>query len=112
MNPDIITVQPAPAQRVAFARWATGYPARPIRTCSSNEFAVPADLFTQAPEAILVGSLVDGHPYRAVLEEDAAPAPVTEDVKEAGHVCSVCGKIAASAAGLGAHRRAKHGEGE
>ncbi|MCX4539001.1 hypothetical protein [Streptomyces sp. NBC_01669] len=37
----------------------------------TNTFAVPAALFPEAPEGILIGSLVDGHRYVSP-EEDAA----------------------------------------
>jgi len=73
---DMIHIQPARARRVAFARWAVQQ--RPkVRTVSAEAFAVPARLFVQAPEDILVGSLVDGHRYVSPDEDAAAgrPAP-------------------------------------
>ncbi|MFE0763692.1 hypothetical protein [Streptomyces smyrnaeus] len=73
---DMIHIKPAPAQRVAFARWAVAQ--RPkIRTVSPNAFAVPPDLFVQAPEDVLLGSIVDGHRYVSPDEEEAVgrPAP-------------------------------------
>lgn len=142
---DFIRVQPSTAQRVEFARWAVGQSSR-IRTISEVEFAVPADLFTLAPEYALVGALVDGHPYRAVEDELGPSMVVTEldahgrqiTAEEAGieviasapgegrvnleslapvsslpdttpvHACADCDKTSTSAAGLAAHRRAKH----
>lgn len=67
-EPDFIEVTPAPEQRTAFARWAVA--ADPsMRTVSLNTFAVPYALFGDAPEAVLIGALIDGHLYRHVEEE-------------------------------------------
>ncbi|WP_199570534.1 hypothetical protein [Streptomyces murinus] len=59
---DMIEIQPTRAQRRAFAAWAVAQVPK-IRTVGINTFAVPAGLFTEAPEEILIGSLVDGHRY-------------------------------------------------
>ncbi|MFE3378707.1 hypothetical protein [Streptomyces anulatus] len=67
---NVIEIQPDPAQRRAFARWAVAQVPK-IRTISPTSFAVPADRFTDAPEDILIGALVDGHRYVSP-EEDAA----------------------------------------
>ncbi|MEU0058681.1 hypothetical protein [Streptomyces sp. NPDC006334] len=73
--PMLITVQPARDVRVQFATWAVRQTPK-VRTCSPTAFAVPPDLFTHMPEELLVGSIVDGHPYRSPLEDEAlAPAP-------------------------------------
>lgn len=72
----MIHVQPTAELRRAFARWATEQ--RPkVRTVSTTAFAVPADLFAAAPEAILIGALVDGHRYVSPVEDAALgrPAP-------------------------------------
>lgn len=70
---DVIIVQPAAELRVEFARWGLYYqPA--FRTVSTFEFAVPADAFTEAPEELLVGSIVDGHPYRPIPVEEREQA--------------------------------------
>ncbi|MEW2568322.1 hypothetical protein [Streptomyces sp. NPDC047070] len=66
---EIIEVQPAAGQLRAFARWAVAQTPK-IRTVSSNAFGVPAALFTEAPEDILIGSLVDGRPYVSPDDED------------------------------------------
>lgn len=59
---EMIRVEPAHEHRQCFARWAVAQEPK-IRTADHNAFAVPADLFTQAPEEILIGALVDGHRY-------------------------------------------------
>jgi hypothetical protein len=70
----MIHVQPTPGLRRDFARWATAQ--RPkIRTVSTVEFAVPADLFAAAPEEILIGALVDGHRYLSPAEDEAKGTP-------------------------------------
>ncbi|MFH8577125.1 hypothetical protein [Streptomyces zaomyceticus] len=66
---DLIRIQPTQGQRRAFAQWATAQEPK-VRTVGINTFAVPAELFVEAPEAILVGALVDGHRYVSP-EEDA-----------------------------------------
>ncbi|PSK57983.1 hypothetical protein B0E38_01828 [Streptomyces sp. 111WW2] len=75
----MIRVQPATARRRAFARWATAQTPK-IRTVGLYLFAVPADLFVQAPEDILVGALVDGHRYVSPAEDetDGTPPPGAE----------------------------------
>jgi hypothetical protein len=69
----MITVQPTREQRVAFAKWAVQQTPK-VRTCSPSAFTVPEALFTHMPEELLVGSTVDGHPYRSPLEEEPAVA--------------------------------------
>ncbi|MDX3237220.1 hypothetical protein PV392_16380 [Streptomyces sp. ME03-5709C] len=69
---EFIRIQPAPALRVPFARWAVAQSPK-IRTVSPSEFAVPAHLFVDAPEDILTGALVDGRPYVPAVEEAAVP---------------------------------------
>lgn len=78
---DMIRIQPTRDRRVAFARWAVAQ--RPkIRTVSAGAFAVPPRLFVQAPEDILIGSLVDGHRYVSPDEDAAAgrPAPAAPEL--------------------------------
>ncbi|MFD9903918.1 hypothetical protein [Streptomyces sp. NPDC059063] len=58
----IIRVQPAARHRQEFAAWATAQTPK-IRTVSPSAFAVPAHLFPQVREEILVGALVDGQRY-------------------------------------------------
>ncbi|WP_406322851.1 hypothetical protein [Streptomyces sp. NBC_00519] len=70
----MIKVQPARELRVAFARWAVAQSPK-VRTCSTMEFTVPPALFTHMPEELLVGSIVDGHPYRSPLDDE----PPTEE---------------------------------
>lgn len=129
-GPEYIEVTPAAELRTAFARWAVA--ADPMmRTTSLNTFAVPYALFTAVPEEVLVGALIDGHPYRHVEEGDLmvhtpAPEPVaftdvvevaTEEeaedpfaVEDELHVCIDCGDPFASASGLKRHRTRKHKE--
>lgn len=64
---EMIRVEPAQEHRRCFARWAVAQEPK-IRTADHNAFAVPADLFTQAPEEILIGALVDGHAYVPVQD--------------------------------------------
>lgn len=67
----MIHVRPARERRRDFARWATGHTPK-IRTVGIGVFAVPPRLFTDTPEELLVGALVDGHRYRSPLEDEAA----------------------------------------
>ncbi|MFD8509704.1 hypothetical protein ACFV27_00960 [Streptomyces antimycoticus] len=79
MSPDEIHIEPAPEQRVAFARWGVAQ-APKVRTVGVSTFAVAPELFVQAPEEILIGALVDGHRYVSP-EEDATngtPPPGAE----------------------------------
>ncbi|MET9462433.1 hypothetical protein ABZY05_46800 [Streptomyces canus] len=69
MSRAFITVQPAQAQRIDFARWAVAQDPK-VRTVSPQAFAVPNDLFTYMPEQLLVGAIVDGHAY--VIPDDQA----------------------------------------
>lgn len=69
-----IRVQPAARLRQEFALWATAQ-APKIRTVAPNTFAVPGDLFVDAPEEILIGSLVDGHRFVSPSEDAAAGTP-------------------------------------
>lgn len=76
----MIVVKPERSHLGAFARWATAQTPK-IGTVGLGEFGVPADLFVQAPEEVLVGALVDGHRYVSP-EEDAAhgrPEPGQHD---------------------------------
>ncbi|MFB8402206.1 hypothetical protein [Streptomyces sp. NPDC055912] len=66
---DFLHIQPAQEQRRAFARWAVAQDPK-LRTVGPNTFEVPAEAFAQAPEEILIGSLVNGHRYVSP-EEDA-----------------------------------------
>lgn len=73
---DIIEIEPSQEQRQAFARWAVSQTPK-LHTVGPNTFAVPAELFVQAPEEILIGARVDGRRYVSP-DEDAAqgrPAP-------------------------------------
>ncbi|WP_327421743.1 hypothetical protein OG763_14470 [Streptomyces sp. NBC_01230] len=73
---DVIRIQPTAEQRQAFARWAVAQKPK-VRTVGTNVFAVPAALFVEAPESVLVGSLVDGTRYVSP-DEDAATAGTPE----------------------------------
>ena len=70
----MIRIRPARAQRTAFARWATAQTPK-VRTTTPEDFAVPAELFVTAPEAILIGALVDGHRYVSPDEDTATGTP-------------------------------------
>lgn len=73
---NVIEIEPSQEQRQAFARWAVAQTPK-LHTVGPNTFAVPADLFVQAPEEILIGARVDGRRYVSP-DEDAAegrPAP-------------------------------------
>ncbi|UQA95621.1 hypothetical protein [Streptomyces halobius] len=59
---DLIHVVPTAEQRQQFAAWAVAQTPK-IRTVGPNAFAVPAALFTEVPERLLIGSHVDGHRY-------------------------------------------------
>ncbi|MGV2914550.1 hypothetical protein [Streptomyces alfalfae] len=71
-----IRVQPRPELRRAFAMWAVTQTPK-VRTVAHNAFGVPAHLFTDMPEDLLRGSLVDGRPYVSPLdyEEETEAAP-------------------------------------
>ncbi|MEC3994997.1 hypothetical protein VSR01_16250 [Actinacidiphila sp. DG2A-62] len=78
---EFIRVEPTPSQRRAFAGWAVAQ--RPkIRTLSPTEFAVPPHLFTDVPEQVLIGALVDGHRYVSPVEDAAhgRPGPGAPDL--------------------------------
>lgn len=68
MPPELIHVRPTPALRRDFAAWAVAQTPK-VRTVSTTDFAVPAHLFTDVPEPLLVGSTVDGHRYISPDEE-------------------------------------------
>lgn len=127
---DMIRVQPATRLRQQFARWATEQTPK-IRTIAPHTFAVPAGLYVEAPEAVLIGALIDGHRYVSPDEEygpDAVPlpqpdfapledAPVDDgqdddsDSAAESHMCDDCGRPYGTERGLTMHRRQKHREG-
>lgn len=72
MSTDMIRVEPSPERRRCFAGWAVAQSPK-LRTVDYNAFAVPASLFMQAPEEILIGATVDGRPYVPV-QDDEEPA--------------------------------------
>ncbi|MFF5968268.1 hypothetical protein ACFY64_32000 [Streptomyces collinus] len=74
MPPDLIHVRPTPELRRDFAEWAVAQVPK-VRTVSSTVFAVPAALFTDVPERLLIGSLVDGHRYISPDEDQQQAAP-------------------------------------
>lgn len=84
---DMIEIQPTQAQRRAFASWAVAQVPK-IRTSGSNTFAVPAALFTEAPEEILIGSVVDGHRYVSPDGDGAAVDPTADGGRELVGVAS------------------------
>jgi hypothetical protein len=132
---ETIIVEPALELRAEFARWGLYYqPA--FRTVSPHEFEVPAGAFTEAPEELLIGAIVDGHPYRSPVEDELlgvappgtwpgpeqvqeytpaepasepAPAEAGDDAAETWH-CDSCGRDFATQRGLNKHRRSAHPE--
>ncbi|MGW1989583.1 C2H2-type zinc finger protein [Embleya sp. NPDC001921] len=74
MNPNMIRVRPQPLNRIAFAQWAVVQVPK-VRTVTPYEFAVPAEQFAAMPEALLIGSTVDGHPYVSPQEDAATGTP-------------------------------------
>ncbi|QKW06935.1 hypothetical protein HUT18_11555 [Streptomyces sp. NA04227] len=75
----MIHVRPAPEQRQPLAAWAVAQSPK-VRTAGPNTFAVPARLFPDMPESVLIGAEVDGYRYRPVSEDDAAGAPPPSDL--------------------------------
>ncbi|WPR52843.1 hypothetical protein SJI45_19090 [Streptomyces sp. S399] len=69
MSVPLIHVRPLARLRVPFARWAVGQDPK-VRTVSQSEFGVPPRLFTDMPEDLLRGSLVDGRPYVSPLDQE------------------------------------------
>ena len=69
----MVLVEPAGEQRQQFATWCIAQEPE-VSTASHSAFAVPAELFKELPEPLLVGAYVDGHLYRHVTDEQ----PVTE----------------------------------
>lgn len=80
---DIIRIRPAVALRRDFAAWAVVQ--RPkVRTCGPEAFAVPAPLYVQMPEALLLGATVDGQSYVPVADTvDTPELPQAEPKSEA-----------------------------
>lgn len=68
---NMIQVQPLPHRRQDFARWAVAQTPK-VRTTSTHHFAIPAGLYADVPEELLIGSLVDGHRYVSPDEDAAA----------------------------------------
>ncbi|MGW1352831.1 hypothetical protein ACWCQE_26715 [Streptomyces sp. NPDC002409] len=77
---NMIRIQPTKDRLRPFAVWATAQTPK-VRTVGISTFAVPAHLFVEAPESILIGALIEGRRYVSP-EEDAAqgrpePGPAT-----------------------------------
>lgn len=132
----LIRVQPTRARLIDFARWAVAQTPK-VRTVSTNTFAVPQHLFTDMPEPLLIGSIVDGHHYVSPDEDeqpasseaigpdstplgpqDFAPledAPTEDDDSDASDqgddlTCDVCSRPFTTARGRDTHRRQAHPE--
>ncbi|MFF7143466.1 hypothetical protein ACFZB5_19835 [Streptomyces nodosus] len=71
MSTEFIRIHPTRARLIDFARWAVAQTPK-VRTVSTNTFAVPQHLFTDMPEPLLIGSIVDGHHYVSP-DEDQPP---------------------------------------
>jgi hypothetical protein len=67
---DFIQIRPTAEQRVPFARWAVAQTPK-VRTAGTSTFAVPAGLFADMPEELLIGAIVDGHRYVSPDEDQA-----------------------------------------
>jgi hypothetical protein len=98
---EFIRVQPTRDNRRDFAGWARAQTPK-VRTCSPQAFAVPHHLFTDVPEPLLIGALVDDHRYVSP-DEDAANgtpppgAPEPEGVSSPGSPeASAAAKVAAT----------------
>lgn len=115
-----IKVKPAAHLRAAFAKWAIAQTPK-VDKCSHNEFCVPPDLFTHMPEDLLIGSLVDGHPYVSPDEDSgqellggATPGafvPIGEGDDPRTYACDLCGRPFPTERGRNTHRRQAHPEG-
>ncbi|MFI9026305.1 C2H2-type zinc finger protein [Streptomyces sp. NPDC053560] len=99
----MIHVEPARESRIALARWAVAQTPK-VGTAGPNTFAVPADLFTHMPEALLIGARVDGHRYvspdedaSASAGEGAAEAELTGVARPEGLVASTPGEATSDA---------------
>lgn len=111
-----IRVKPAAGLRVAFAKWAIAQTPK-VDKCSHVEFCVPPHLFTHMPEELLIGSLVDGHPYvspddhpaDALAMPEPADGTATEGQQE--FACDLCGRPFPTERGRNTHRRQAHPEG-
>lgn len=75
-----IRVQPAARRRQEFALWAIAQSPK-VRTVAPNTFAVPGDLFTEIPEEVMIGALVDGHRFVSPSEDatTGTPPPAAEE---------------------------------
>lgn len=125
---DFVDVRPAPELRTELARYVVAADAH-TRMSGPGVFRLRRDVFTHMPEFLLDGALIGGTPYRSVAEEpdtgstsddtgDDTPSDTSAPEGDTGAdtaaadalTCPDCGKVAASPAGLAAHRRAKHEE--
>jgi hypothetical protein len=81
----MVLVEPAGEQRQQFATWCIAQEPE-VSTASHSAFAVPAELFKELPEPLLVGAYVDGHLYRHVTDEqpvtEAAPATLPKRARK------------------------------
>lgn len=80
---DIIRIRPATALREEFAAWAVAQKPK-VRTVSPADFGVPAPLYVQMPEPLLLGATVDGQSYVPVADTvDTPELPQVEPKSEA-----------------------------
>ncbi|MFD8820749.1 hypothetical protein ACFV1C_00020 [Streptomyces sp. NPDC059605] len=92
---NMIRIQPTRDRLRPFAVWATAQTPK-VRTVGVSTFAVPAHLFVEAPESILIGALIEGRRYVSP-EEDVAqgrPAPgepLDADLPDTGARLLSCG---------------------
>ncbi|MFI2300166.1 hypothetical protein ACH5AL_15185 [Actinacidiphila glaucinigra] len=76
---NLIHIQPVRARRVDFARWAVAQLPK-VSTVGPHTFAVPARLFPDIAEELLIGALVDGRPYVSPDADQAAASPEREGI--------------------------------
>ncbi|MFZ4266616.1 hypothetical protein [Streptomyces arboris] len=76
---DMIQIRPTSDRRRDFARWAVAQTPK-VRTVSTHHFAVPAALFADMPEELLVGALVDGRRYVSPEEDARTGTPPPGDL--------------------------------
>ncbi|MFD4314993.1 hypothetical protein [Streptomyces sp. NPDC058548] len=78
-----IRIKPTVEQRVAFAQWAVAQNPK-VRTVGPSTFSVPAVLYAEVPEAVLIGATVDGHLYVSPDEDQEQAGDLLGVATEAG----------------------------
>jgi hypothetical protein len=65
---DALNVKPAQPVRRDFALWSLSQKPGGLAMSDHETWWVPVDLFTRMPEELLIGSYINGSPYRHVVE--------------------------------------------